>query len=97
MFDMLCDLWVMRMVNVWKYIKKLRSIILLQCELFDLLMGEPQTPHFYDFGTFERVLSSQNQLCLSLETPGHLNKIKKKTTYVEKYYFYRSKNRDVIF
>ena len=37
-------------------------------------MGEPQNPHFYDFGIFERVRGSQHQLCLSLETPGHLTK-----------------------
>ena len=34
-------------------------------------MGEPQTPHFYDFGTFERASSSQNRLFSSLETSGH--------------------------
>ena len=27
-------------------------------------MGEPQTPHFYDFGAFGRVSESQNQLVL---------------------------------
>ena len=42
-------------------------------------MGEPQTPNFYDFGTFERTLSSPNQLFLSLETPGHQNKNMKRT------------------
>ena len=41
-------------------------------------MGEPQSPHFYDFGAFERVPKPQNQLFLFLETPGYLNKIKKK-------------------
>ena len=25
-------------------------------------MGEPQTPYFYDFGTFKRVPEPQNQL-----------------------------------
>ena len=35
-------------------------------------MGEAQTPHFYDFWIFEPVTF------LSLATPGHLNKIKKK-------------------
>ena len=40
-------------------------------------MGEPRNPHFYDFGTFERVPEPHNQLFLSLETPGYLNKIKK--------------------
>ena len=42
-----------------------------------MLTGEPQTPHFYDLGTFERVLSSQSQLFLSLETPGHQNNSRK--------------------
>ena len=40
-------------------------------------MGEPQTYHFYDVGTFEGVLSSQHQLFLSLKTPGYLKQIKK--------------------
>ena len=40
-------------------------------------MGELQNPHFYDFGIFERVPGSPNQLCLFLETPGYLTKIKK--------------------
>ena len=39
-------------------------------------MGGPRTPHFYDFGTFERAPSSQNQLSLSLETPGHQKETK---------------------
>ena len=40
-------------------------------------MGEPQTPHFDDFGIFGRVTKPQNQLSLSLETPGDLKRIKK--------------------
>ena len=41
-----------------------------------MLTGESKTPHFYDFGTSGRVPGSQNQLCLSSETPRHLNKNK---------------------
>ena len=37
-------------------------------------MGEPETPHFYDFGICGRVQTPQHQLFLSLQTPGHLNK-----------------------
>ena len=40
-------------------------------------MGEPQTPHFYDFGISGRVPEPQNQLFLSLETPGHPTKTSK--------------------
>ena len=40
-------------------------------------MGGTETPHLYDFGIFGRVPEPQNQLYLSLETPGHLNQIKK--------------------
>ena len=29
--------------------------------MFDLLMGEPETPRFHDFEIFERVPGSQNQ------------------------------------
>ena len=42
----------------------------LNLQLFDLLMGEPQDLHFYDFGVFGRVPEAQNQLGLSSETPG---------------------------
>ena len=45
--------------------------------LFELLTGEPQTAQFYDFGTFERALSSKNQVFSYLETLGHLKEIKK--------------------
>ena len=38
---------------------------------FDLLMGETETPHFYDIGIWGRVPEPQKQLCLSLETPGY--------------------------
>ena len=41
-------------------------------------MAEPKNPHFYDFGAFERALAFQDQLFLSLETPGHLKQIKEK-------------------
>ena len=40
-------------------------------------MGEPETPHFYDFGISGRVPGSQNQLFLFLETPGYLTKSRK--------------------
>ena len=40
-------------------------------------MGEPEIPHFYDLGIFGRVQTPQHQYYLSLETPGHLNKMKK--------------------
>ena len=55
-------------------------------------MGEPQNPHFYDFRTFERVLSSPNHLFLSWETPGHLKQIKKNPHVFAKSYFYKSQN-----
>ena len=42
-----------------------------------MLTGDPQTPHFYDFWIFEPVTKPQNQLYLSLETPGDLKKNKK--------------------
>ena len=50
-------------------------------------MGETKTPQLYDFGIFEPVTKPQNQLFLSLGTPGHLNKIKKHPWNIfEKYY-----------
>ena len=42
-------------------------------------MGEPKTTYFYDFGIFEPVTKPQNQLSLSLETPGHLTKKQEKS------------------
>ena len=40
-------------------------------------MGETQNSQFYDFGLFEPVTKLQNQFFLSLETPEHINEIKK--------------------
>ena len=42
-------------------------------------MGGAETRNFYYFGILERVPGSQNQLCLSLETPGYLKTIKNQT------------------
>ena len=50
-------------------------------------MGQAQTPHFYDFGIFEPVTEPQNQLFLSLETPGYLKKIKQIPGIFEKKHF----------
>ena len=56
-------------------------------------MGETKTPHFYDFGIFEPVTNPQNQLFLSLETPGDLKEIKGNPWDVFlKYEFYESWN-----
>ena len=35
-------------------------------------MGEPKSPHFYDFWIFETVTKPPNQVFLFSETPGHL-------------------------
>ena len=45
--------------------------------IVDLLMGEPQTPHFYGFRILGRVQTLQNQYYLALETPEHLKTIKR--------------------
>ena len=60
-------------------------------------MGEAQTPHFYDFGIFEPVTKPQNQLCLSLETPGHLNKIKKDPHFQKHIFLQISEFRNSVF
>ena len=44
-------------------------------------MGEPRTPHFYDFGILEPVTKPQNQLILSLETPDQLTKRENPQTF----------------
>ena len=44
--------------------------------IFDWLVGETKTHHFYDFGILGRVQTTQNQYHLFLETPGHLKKVK---------------------
>ena len=54
-------------------------------------MRESTNPHFYDFGTFGRVSGSPNQLSLSSETPGYLQKNPEKSVGISKTYFlYRS-------
>ena len=50
-------------------------------------MGESQNPHFHDFGSFGRVPGSQNQVLLSLVTPGYLKEFKKSANHVWKYLF----------
>ena len=42
-------------------------------------MGDTENPHFYDFGFLGTCPDPQNQLCLSLETPGHLQKKTRRT------------------
>ena len=49
-------------------------------------MGETKTPHFYDFGIFEPVTKPQNQLFLSLETPGHLKQFRQIPKHVTNKY-----------
>ena len=45
---------------------------------FSIILCEgPKNPHFHDFGIFGRVQTPKNQHYLSLDTPGHFNKIKK--------------------
>ena len=39
-------------------------------------MGKTKNPLFYDFGIFEPATKPQNQLFLSLDTPGHFKKSK---------------------
>ena len=53
-------------------------------------MGEPQTPHLYDFTIWGRVPKPQNKLFLCLETPGHRNKSSKTLEHCLKNYFYKS-------
>ena len=53
-------------------------------------MGEPQTQHLYDFGIFGRVQTLPNQYYFSLETPGHLKKIKQIHGIFQKYYCCKS-------
>ena len=57
-------------------------------------MGEPKNPTFYDFGISGRVPGSQNQLFLSLETPGYLNKIKKNPIRFLEILIYKSQSSD---
>ena len=51
-------------------------------------MGEPQTSHFYDLGTFGCVLEPPKQLFCILETPGHVKQIKEITGGISKYIFF---------
>ena len=55
-------------------------------------MGEPQTPHFYDSGIFERVPGSRNHSLLFCVTPGYLKKLEKIIGALSKYYFSEFQN-----
>ena len=50
-------------------------------------MGETETPHFYDFVIFGRVPEPQNQLCLSLETPGYPKNREKNMEHLKHFIF----------
>ena len=50
-------------------------------------MGEPNNTRFYDFEIFEPIAKPQNQLFVSLETPGCLNKSRNCPEHVQKYCF----------
>ena len=54
-------------------------------QLFDLAMGEPRIPHFYDVGLSGRVHEPQNQLSLSVETPGYFKMPRKPQNSFEQY------------
>ena len=61
-------------------------------------MGEPTNPNFYDFGIFGRVQTpSQNQLFLSLETPGYLKKSRKSLEYFPNIVFINLKSVETHF
>ena len=60
-------------------------------------MGEPKNHRFYDFGIFGRVPEPQNQLCLSLETPGYLKSFKKNPTHFEYISFINIKTLEIVF
>ena len=57
-------------------------------------MGDPQTPHFHDFGISGRVPEPQNQYYSSLETPGYLNKSRKIRGTCSKHISLKSKNSE---
>ena len=59
---------------IWTY-----NFSICECE-------NPQTPHFHDFGIFERVPEPQNQYYLSLETPGHSKQSQKIPNHLKTYY-----------
>ena len=80
LFDIVGDLLAIWIVNVWKrYAQKLGNIMLLHFELITLRCGYGRTlTPFISMilGLSDVSLTTQNQLCLSLETPGHFNKSK---------------------
>ena len=53
-------------------------------------MGEPQTLHFYDFGTFEWARPPETNYFYLWKTPGHLNKSRKVIRIFENMIFYKS-------
>ena len=53
-------------------------------------MGEPENPHFHDFGILGRVPEPQNQLYLTLETPRYLTKIKKHSWHILENIYFRN-------
>ena len=72
--------------------ENLRRIILLHFGALVSLWEKSQTPHVHDFGISRRVHDSQNQLYLSLETPGYLKQYKKNPKSFQTYYLGESQN-----
>ena len=61
-------------------------------------MENPKTPHFHDVGIFGCVHGSQNQYCVSLETPGYIKKPNKDTKSFSKYLLFMNlKISEIIF
>ena len=57
-----------------------------------MLIGEPQTPHFYDSWIFEPVTKPQNQYYLFWETPRYLTKLEIQWNIKQQLFFYKSNN-----
>ncbi len=60
-----------------------------------MLPGTIENNNFHDLGIFERVPSSQDQLFLSLETPGYLKYSKSKPKSCLEALFYKSQKMEI--
>ena len=77
--------WVISMAKIYgkdmarSFVELLGFSLVLS--LVDLLLGEPEDPHLYDFGICGRALEPPNHLFLFLETAGYLKTNQENNTF----------------
>ena len=90
-----CHCWVISMAKIYgkdmarSFVELLGFSLVLS--LVDLLLGEPEDPHLYDFGICGRALEPPNHFFLFLETAGYLKTNREKESVLKNLIFRNTK------